>query len=266
MELPRSLTCLTLEYVIADRDTVEQYLALDPETTEYCIPIAVRNLLKPYAEKSGMPNTMLTKDMLWRCLEVLWQNRDINRYELMGHYGATYILPYIMTHELPPEPIGEFAGTIGEMLKIAAANDHLTFIYYTLKLYPELRNDRLIFVDMMESGANAGYPRIVLFTLELGALISGAFKMFPGTTEGVIEIYEEDEPYKHYARAGLRDEVGDLLDYSTGTSLATSLGSKKDYQDVINILNYAANHGRVPCHMIANGKAICDLAQSTYSE
>lgn len=97
MELPTPLNCLIIQHVIDDRDTIEHYLAIDPEMVEKCLPIALRGMLNDYAIPTGLvPMTTPDAEELKRYLEALW-NDDPEYTSLLSFDSYyIYILPYLL--------------------------------------------------------------------------------------------------------------------------------------------------------------------------
>lgn len=97
--LPRSLNCLVIQHIIDDASTIEHYLAIDPETIEKCLPIALRDMLNEYAALANLPpvHTFSTSDLL-KYLRIMWYFRNnINgMLNVAIKMNALYLIPYIL--------------------------------------------------------------------------------------------------------------------------------------------------------------------------
>jgi hypothetical protein len=97
--LPRSLFCLTVEHNIDDTDAIERYLAEYPEDTEYCLPIALRDLLSSpeLANFTGRPLTISRPDNLLQYLEILWSDKsDWDKLQDVLDRNLDYLALYLI--------------------------------------------------------------------------------------------------------------------------------------------------------------------------
>ena len=93
--LPRSLFCLTLAHSIDDIDSVERLLQEYSEDTEYCMPIALRDVLNTeYLPRMTIPSS----GELLKYLNVLWmQNKTLEERLVTSTWGdLIYLVPYYL--------------------------------------------------------------------------------------------------------------------------------------------------------------------------
>ena len=191
--LPRSLVCLTLEHNINDPGTVEGYFSIEPEATEYCVPIALRNVLNRAGAKYGIPSISMTAESLLKNLRALWSEGGLIYKAIQ--YDTPHILAYYLTLHGPLE-------VPGEIIQDAARENAINVVRFILDQWRgDLDTDMLF--KAIGGAANRGYDDVVEYLLsqmpsntmytdeDLNGVLFGMTGTYPKVFESRQRAYEK---------------------------------------------------------------------------
>lgn len=97
--LPAPLHCITIASLLDDVDAIEHYLTIEPEITEKYLPLAIRDVLSPLAEKYELPPMPIpSADNTLHILQILWSYSPEQIYTSLFtaiSHKLPYLVPYL---------------------------------------------------------------------------------------------------------------------------------------------------------------------------